>query len=87
MKLHHHGNQTSVAVEGEHFSFCYNVTIGPYSKALQAQETTTSSIQFNCPRSKTRTFTEGGKLTVSLESHFFETVTQEVQVDEKVRSL
>ena len=86
VKIRHHGDCTSVAVEGENFWFCYNVTVGHHSRRLPSQDITGSSIQFNGPQHKTSTATEGGKISVSLQSHFFKTVNQEVQVDEKVRA-
>ena len=86
VKIRHHGDRTSVAVEGENFWFCYNVTVGRLSRRLPSQEITGSSIQFDGPQHKTSIATEGEEVHVSLQSHFFKTVNQEVQVDEKVRT-
>ena len=86
VKLRHHVDRTSVAVEGENFWFCYNLTVNHLSRRLPPQEITGSSIQFDVPHHKTSTATEGGRVSVSLQSHFFKTVNQKVQVDEKVRA-
>ena len=87
VKIRHHGDNASVAVEGENFWFCYNVTVGCHSRRLPSQDITGSSIQFDGPQHKTSTVTEDRKVHVSLQSHFFKNVNQEVQVDEKVRAL
>ena len=87
VKIRHHGDQTSVVVEGENFWFCYNMIVGCHSRHLPAQEITGSSIQFDGPHHNISTITTEGKVNVSLQSHFFKTVNQEVQVDEKVRAL
>ena len=87
VQIRHHGDWSSVGVEGENFWFCYNVTVGNHSRRLPAQDITGSSIQFDGPQDKISTATESGKVSVSLQSHFFKTVNQEVQVDEKVRAL
>ena len=87
VQIRHHGDRTSVGVEGENFWFCYNVTVGHHSRHLPSQDITGSSIQFDGPQHKISTATEGGKASVCLQSHFFKTVHQEVQVDEKVRVL
>ena len=47
VKIRHHGDRTSVAVEGENFWFCYNVTVGHHSRRLPSQDITGSSIQFH----------------------------------------
>ena len=86
VRIRHHGDRTSVGVEGENFWFCYNVTVGHHSRRLPAQEITGSSIQFDGPQHKTSTVTEDRKVNVSLQSHFFKNVNQDVQVDEKVRA-
>ena len=86
MKIRHHGDRTSVAVEGDNFWFCYNVTVSCHSRRLPSQEITGSSIQFDGLQHKTSTVTEDRKVHVSLQSHFFKNVNQEVQVDEKVRA-
>ena len=87
VKIRHHGDRTSVAVEGENFWFCYNVTVGHDSRRFPSQDFTGSSIQFDGAQHKISTATESGKVIVSLQSLFFKTVNQEVQVDEKVRAL
>ena len=87
VKIRHHGDHTSVAVEGENFWFCYNVTVGHDSRHLPSHDITGSSIQFDGPHHKTSTVTKDRKVNVSLQSHFFKNVNQDVQVDEKVRAL
>ena len=87
VKIRHHGDHTSVAAEGENFWFCYNVTVDRHNRRLPSQEITGSSIQFDGPQHKTSTVTEDRKVPVSLQSHFFKNVNQDVQVDEKVRAL
>ena len=86
VKIRHHGDRTSIAVEGENFWFCYNVTVGCHSRRLPSQEITGSSIQFDGPQHKTSTVTEDRKVNVSLQGHFFKNFNQEVQVDDKVRT-
>ena len=86
VKIRHHGDRTSVAVEGENFWFCYNMAVGHDSRRLPSQDITGSSIQFDGPQHKTSTVTEDRKVHVSLQSHFFKNVNQEVEVDEKVRA-
>ena len=86
VKIRHHGDRTSVAVEGENFWFCYNVTVDCHSRCLPSQEITGSSIQFDGPHHKTSTVTEDRKVNVSLQSHFFKNVNQDVQVVEQVRA-
>jgi len=47
VSFHHHGKEFAITVTGENLWFCYQVKVGSVEQAIEAENASQKSVQFN----------------------------------------